>query len=100
MDLFKTKTSIADFRAGGFRGTVLALYLCAPDDDLLAAGCSDGMIAATRFLLTKHNVGDCRDIGCSPTDCKDAGFRAKVVSTECKRIHDGRGFEGVEIIAE
>ena len=77
LSVFKSSCSLGDFRAAGFRGFELARFFGASDDELLEAGISDGAIAATRFLLAKHRVVDCMEIGCDPTDCMIAGYPAK-----------------------
>ena len=88
------------FKQAGFRGMEVARYFRASDDDLLAAGFSDGAIAATRFFLTRHSATECRDIGCTALDCMDAGYAATDLETFCKRIHDSKGCEKLVVVAE
>ena len=98
--LFRKTASLADFFQAGFRGHHLVRFFNASDDDLLEAGLSDGAVAATRFLLTRHTVEECKEIGCDPADCCNAGYNPEEVATFCKRLHDARGSEGVKVIAE
>lgn len=92
--------TLKHFKQAGFRGMEVARYFRASDNDLLAAGFSDGTIAATRFLLTRHRASECRDIGCTALDCMDAGYAATDLESMCKRIHDSKGCEKQVIISE